>query len=75
LDYQSEPWLQGISALTERFGERIEFLSQMGDFKLFRLQPNGGRFVKGFGKAFQLEGGSLCGERLSQLRGNHQQRT
>lgn len=67
-------WEQGIRCLHERHGERIKSLSQLGDFKLFRLQPEGGRYVKGFGKAYRIEGGTLSGERLSQLRGGHVKR-
>lgn len=67
----SSDWPEGIACLQERHGERIKSLSQLGDFKLFRLHPEGGRYVKGFGKAYQIEGGTLSGERLSQLRGGH----
>lgn len=71
LDPDSPDWQQGIACLQERHGERIKGLSQLADFKLFRLHPEGGRYVKGFGKAYQIEGGSLSGERLSHLRGAH----
>ncbi len=64
-------WQQGIDCLQHKHGERINSLSQLGDFKLFRLHPEGGRYVKGFGKAYRIEGGSLTGEQLSHLRGGH----
>jgi len=71
LDPDAPDWQQGIACLQERHGDRIKGLSQLADFKLFRLHPEGGRYVKGFGKAYQIEGGSLSGERLSHLRGAH----
>lgn len=67
-------WGEGIDTLRQRHGERIEGLSQLSDFKLFKLHPQGGRYVKGFGKAYQIEDGTLSGEGLSHLRGGHQKR-
>lgn len=49
-------WVEGIARLADRHGERINHLSQLADFKLFRLVPQGGRYVKGFGRAFSLAG-------------------
>lgn len=54
-------WNKGIEALAKRHGSRIDSLSQMNDFKLFRLIPVSGRYVKGFGRAFSFEGPSLTG--------------
>jgi putative heme iron utilization protein len=70
----SDGWNIGLNALTERHGDRISSLSQMGDFKLFKLNPMGGRYVKGFGRAYQIEGGSLGGTSLSHLREGHTKR-
>ncbi|MTI62782.1 pyridoxamine 5'-phosphate oxidase family protein [Methylophaga sp.] len=67
----SDDWSEGIACLQERHGERIRSLSQLGDFRLFRLHPEGGRYVKGFGKAYRIEGGSLAGNGLSHLKGGH----
>lgn len=55
----SADWPLGIARLAQRHGQRIEQFSELPDFKLFRLLPQGGRFVKGFGKAYQLTGMSL----------------
>jgi hypothetical protein len=74
IDYQTEGWFEGITCLKERHGEQVAGLSSMSDFKLFKLEPHGGRFIKGFGKAYQIEGGTLTGESLSHLRGGHQKR-
>lgn len=74
LEYETDAWSIGLDALHQRHGERISGLSKMADFKLFKLHPKGGRYVKGFGKAYGIEGGSLSGESLTHLRGGHQKR-
>ncbi|MEP3856076.1 MAG: pyridoxamine 5'-phosphate oxidase family protein [Porticoccus sp.] len=67
-------WAEGIARLADRHGERINHLSQLADFKLFRLIPQGGRYVKGFGRAFSLAGKTLAGETVDHLRDGHQKR-
>lgn len=74
IPYQSEGWDSGLSILIERHGERINKLSEMTDFNLFKLAPMGGRYVKGFGKAYTIAEGSLSGEGLTHLRDGHKQR-
>ncbi|GLQ00330.1 HugZ family pyridoxamine 5'-phosphate oxidase [Methylophaga thalassica] len=74
LPIDSADWDVGIQCLTDRHGDRIQNLSQLSDFKLFKLNPIGGRYVKGFGKAYQIDGGSLAGEGLSHLRDGHKKR-
>lgn len=49
-------WSSVVSALKLRHGERITDLTQMTDFILFRLLPEQGLYVKGFGQAFQVSG-------------------
>ena len=48
-----------LDALQARFGEVVGVLRGLGDFVLFRLQPQAGRFVMGFGQAFVLGGEDL----------------
>ncbi len=50
---------KGIAALSERFGEMIDGLAGLKDFNLFKLTPNKGLYVKGFGQAFNLTGDEL----------------
>jgi len=50
---------QAIAALHTRFGDIITQLSALGDFNLYQLVPIKGRYVKGFGKAFDLSGADL----------------
>ncbi|TAA41739.1 HugZ family protein [Corallincola spongiicola] len=74
LPFESDDWLSSRDILAARHGERIEQLSQLRDFKLFRLTPKSGRFVKGFGKAFAFTGKSLTGEAIAHLRDGHKKR-
>ncbi|WP_108649198.1 heme utilization protein HutZ [Dongshaea marina] len=52
----SQIWVEALEALQQRFGEIIEGLSRMADFKLYCLEPLSGRYVKGFGQAFEISG-------------------
>lgn len=71
----SERWRDGIAILADRHGERINNLSQLSDFKLFKLTPKGGRFVKGFGRAYTLAGDSLAGEVVNHMTDGHKKRS
>lgn len=70
----SEDWQQGIDSLVERHGDRINNLSSLADFKLFKLTPTEGRYVKGFGRAYAFKGESLAGE-LEHLSVGHTKRS
>ena len=70
---ESENWQQGIDILTARHGDRIGNLSSLADFKLFKLTPTEGRYVKGFGRAYAFKGHSLAGE-LEHLSEGHKKR-
>ena len=59
VERNTEAWQQGVNALQNRFGDIIENLSQLGDFNLYRLVPESGRYVKGFGQAFEISGNDL----------------
>ncbi|WP_043319282.1 HugZ family protein [Microbulbifer sp. HZ11] len=51
-----ELWLQRIEQLREKFGPVMDHLKDLEDFHLFELKPSAGRYVKGFGQAYALEG-------------------
>ena len=70
----SDGFEQGIQSLEARHGERSRQLSELSDFNLFKLTPNSGRYVKGFGRAYMLAGNSLTAESIDHLRDGHQQR-
>jgi putative heme iron utilization protein len=63
-----------VTLLAERLGERPRNLSRLADFRLFRLKPQSGRYVKGFGKAYTLEGGTLATATINHLREGHRKR-
>jgi len=67
-------WQQDIDTLAARHGDRIRNLSELEDFKLFRLTPGGGRYVKGFGRAFALKGETLAGDIVDPMRDGHKKR-
>ena len=52
-----------LNEFSEKFGTIMKTLQQLPDFRLFRLGPKSGRYVSGFGQAFELEG-----QRVEQLR-------
>lgn len=60
-------WQQILQRMEDRFGSTMELLRSLPDFHLFALTPLSGSYVKGFGKAYRLQG-----EDLAQI--THQQR-
>ena len=52
-------WWLKIPLFKEKFGDIIDTLTSLEDFKMFRFTPIRGTFVKGFGKAFTIEGKEL----------------
>ncbi len=63
----TELWSQVIEEMTMRLGDRMTLLSQLGDFVLFQLTPSTGRYIKGFGKAYELTGDSLALESVDHI--------
>ncbi|MBU6228485.1 MAG: pyridoxamine 5'-phosphate oxidase family protein [Cyanobacteria bacterium REEB459] len=56
-------WSRVSDRFLDRFGDIIETLLSLGDFQIFQLSPRGGRFVMGFGAAYEVDP-----NRLSQLK-------
>ncbi len=52
-------YAQMLDVMEARFGNVVGLLRGLGDFVLFRLTPQSGRFVMGFGQAFVLAGEGL----------------
>jgi putative heme iron utilization protein len=50
---------QLLKQFESRFGSIMELLNSLPDFILFRLTPQQGRYVMGFGKAYTLTGENL----------------
>ncbi len=59
IERDSALWQPSIDVMQTRLGEMIDNLSQLGDFRLYRLNPVIGRYVKGFGQAFDVTGEDL----------------
>ena len=49
-------WDELVEQFTAKFGDIINMLVSFKDFKMFRFRPIRGTFVKGFGKAYSIEG-------------------
>jgi len=49
-------WDELAEQFTAKFGDIINMLVSFKDFKMFRFRPIRGTFVKGFGKAYMIEG-------------------
>ena len=71
----SDGWDDGVTHLAQRHGERPRRLSSLADFRLYRLCPEHGRYVTGFGKAYSLAGGTLAHAEINHLRVGHRQRS
>jgi len=50
---------QVLDRMSNRFGNIVSVLRSLSDFHLFRLSPISGRFVTGFGQAYELTGEHL----------------
>jgi putative heme iron utilization protein len=74
LEVNAADWQAAVEHLAARHGERPRKLSQLSDFRLFRLRPVKGRYVKGFGKAYSLAGGTLGLQAIDHLREGHKPR-
>ncbi|MBD2417855.1 pyridoxamine 5'-phosphate oxidase family protein [Anabaena cylindrica FACHB-243] len=56
---ETEKWNQIVEQFQDRFGEIIEMLRSLPDFRIFQLTPTEGRFVIGFGAAYNINGDNL----------------
>jgi len=51
-----------LELFRNRHGKVVDLLASLPDFALFKLRPDSGQFVMGFGQAYRL-----CGEQLDQF--------
>ncbi len=56
---KSDEFMRWIPTYKNRFGTIIDTLLELTDFHLFKLIPQQGTFIKGFGQAFQITGESM----------------
>ena len=67
LERDTPNWIEIAEKFQARFGEIIEMLRSLPDFRIFQLTPQNGRFVVGFGAAYQIGGDNL--NQLTQITG------
>ena len=59
IERKTDKWNEQIPVFLDKFGDIINILKSLSDFKMFCFSPVSGSYVKGFGKAYTLEGGTL----------------
>ncbi|MCM0588910.1 MAG: HugZ family protein [Gloeotrichia echinulata DVL01] len=59
IDHETDHWHQIVDQFQERFGQTIEILRGLPDFRIFQLTPQSGRFVIGFGNIYNINGDNL----------------
>ncbi|BAY89308.1 pyridoxamine 5'-phosphate oxidase family protein [Tolypothrix sp. PCC 7601] len=59
IERDTEQWQKIVERFQNRFGEIIEVFLGLADFRIFQLTPNQGRFVVGFGSAYNISGDNL----------------
>ena len=62
IERNSPLWIRVMDLFEQKFGEVVELIRPLEDFKLFRIVPSRGVFVRGFAQAYPVEGSEL--ERL-----------
>lgn len=68
IERETDNWNQIVEQFQGRFGEIVEVLRGLSDFRIFRLTPSEGRFVVGFGGAYHISGDNL--HQLVQITGD-----
>lgn len=56
IDTDDDRYETMLNQLSEVHGNMVGMLRTLPDFQLFRLEPVKGRFVRGFGNAWEIEG-------------------
>ncbi len=59
LDRESEEWGAIAQKFETRFGNIVELMMGLPDFRIFQLRPLSGRFVIGFGAAYDIDPSDL----------------
>ncbi len=56
---EEEQWEAIAQKFENRFGNIVELMKGLPDFRIFQLKPRSGRFVLGFGKAYDIDPNDL----------------
>ncbi|AKG23553.1 HugZ family pyridoxamine 5'-phosphate oxidase [Calothrix sp. 336/3] len=59
IERDTVPWVEIVDNFQLKFGEIIEMLRSLPDFRIFKLTPQSGRFVIGFGSIYDVTGDNL----------------
>jgi putative heme iron utilization protein len=59
IERETDEWKDIVDQFQTAFGEIIEMLRSLADFRIFKLTPHNGRFVIGFGAAYHISGDNL----------------
>jgi putative heme iron utilization protein len=68
IERETAKWHQIVDEFQERFGQMIELLRGLPDFRIFQLTPTEGRFVMGFGEIYNINADNL--QQLIQVTAN-----
>lgn len=55
IDREEPSWAGLVDGFAARFGPVVEMLRELPDFRIFQLTPVSGRFVMGFGAAYEVD--------------------
>ena len=53
-------WCQVMDLFADKFGDIMDLIRPLRDFKLFRFQPRSGVYVRGFAQAYPMEDPELA---------------
>jgi putative heme iron utilization protein len=59
IEREAERWQPIMQMFQDRFGNVIELIRPLTDFKLFRLRPQCGIYVKGFAQAYRVSDAAI----------------
>ena len=65
VERDSARWCQVMDLFAHKFGDIMDLIRPLQDFRLFRIQPRSGAYVRGFAQAYPIEGSDL--EQLRQV--------
>ncbi|MFI9651203.1 hypothetical protein ABGV17_02790 [Guyparkeria sp. GHLCS8-2] len=63
VDREASRFAEVTARLRDRHGKTVELLCGLGDFHLLGFHLGAGRYVNGFGSAFELDGLTVCQQR------------
>ena len=59
VERDSSLWCRIMDLFEHKFGEVVELIRPLEDFKLFKIQPRSGVYVRGFAQAYPIEAPEL----------------